>query len=123
MPADIVFEDCEGYLLGVVSGCIENVEELIMFCHSVVSAVSSRSVKKMLLDMLSLEDRTSYHDGTILGEMDMVTDMARMGVRFASVHSPDKVGRHRLYETIFSIRSLKYKAFVEVDEAIRWLKV
>ena len=112
--------EMDGYLLFILSGVAESVDELRAFSEAMVVRALKTDSKRVLLDERDTIKKLDLHDCMVHAER-WVTDKPRLGMRIAAVYTPADARAFHWVETIFQNRSISYKIFDAMDKAELWL--
>jgi len=110
----------DGYLLYITSGVLDDVESLLA-CTGIALQEAMAKECNLLIDDRRLTINLSNLDATLTGEHLAEIDLQVMGIRIASVQSPENMELGRMFETVLTNRSLVFKVFEDRESAINWL--
>lgn len=122
MPAKHEITPMDGYIVVRSTGVFDNADEVLKLAETLGQVARTYPERGMLLDQLDAVDNQDFQDAYELSESDLISDLAMLGLRLACLCTPDNLEINRAWETLLQNRSINYRAFLDRDEAVTWLK-
>ena len=113
-------EDC---LLAEIEGTASSVDEIFQFDQAIIKEAEKLGLRKMLRDVRRVRfENVFFHD--VLAFMEKRLDMTDRTKRLkvAAVYSQEDWQLGTMFETAAATSSFHYKSFLDIDEALVWLK-
>lgn len=122
MAYSIEFIEEKEYLLAAVNGEIQTYEELAAKAQSIMEKAVKCHRKRVLVDDRGLSVNVDFFDAQRLAQ-DMEQDsLQTRGFRIACLCLPETRDSYRVFETNHQNRSLNFRAFMDLEAALEWLK-
>jgi len=121
MPLNVKYTDEDDFLLATVTGDCRTLKELADFGSSIIATSGSRGRPCVLMDFRGMTmELESYHI-TTYSEQLMDIGLPALGLRLAGLADTEHIAITRAFETALRNRSINLRAFLDKDEALKWL--
>ncbi|WP_419786913.1 hypothetical protein [Pseudodesulfovibrio sp.] len=120
MPYEFEVKEEDRYLLLVVSGEVETIEDMRAFSKALVECAEEKGYKRLILDQRLVSRKLDLHDYMVYADQWRL-ERPPSGIKIAAVYSQEDVNNFQWVETICQNRSIIYRIFSNSDEAERWL--
>lgn len=120
MPYDCEVYQKDGYLLFVVSGDINSIEDVALLTQDIVTSIPESGCYRIMIDERAILRGVGEEDFTLYA--DHVLNQSTLWLKTAAIYAPEDVEKYSWVETILQNRAFSYKIFDDMDEAKDWLQ-
>lgn len=120
MVEKITSENRGRFLFGSLFGEYTTAD-FALFSQSFKDAVEDFDGNCVLLDKRLFQDRFDYHDAMIFANSPITDFMVEKALRIAALVRPSRLDVEHSYETLMQNRSVNYRPFITLEDAMVWL--
>ena len=121
MSYDFTFYYDEPYLLFVLSGRVDSVEQVLAYTAAIIEEATAKGYDAVLVDERAAQISIEQFEAIQIADAYDARYIQLLGIRGAVVVDPKDAERAHSLETAYANRSLPIKYYTDVDEAKRWL--
>lgn len=121
MPYKVEFKNEEGYLHAIATGDCRTLDDLYEYGSTIVEATQNHGQKRVLMDFRGVYMELESFHATTYTEHLLDMGMPELGLKLAALVDEKDLEITRNFETAFRIRSIMQRAFLDHDEAVKWL--
>lgn len=115
------FTNNETYLHIIVTGVVSTPKEVLEYSSAFRGKALESGLRRLLLDYRDTEFNLDYADLLAIAEYADTAGLQMRGFRMAALPRTQDHDLHQQFETTALNRSIVYRSFLDVDEAIQWL--
>lgn len=121
MPVSYEFTYNENLLHVTICGVINTPKEMLRCSSAFRGKALESDQRRILLDYRCTEFNLDFADLLAIAEYAETSGLQMHGFRMAALPRSQDVILHQQFETTALNRSIVYRSFLDMDEAIQWL--